>query len=62
MIVTVEDALGWPVYTIAPVKGESERNLVYLHGGGWVNEIARQHWQLAGQIAAEAQIKSAPEP
>ena len=28
--------------------------MVYVHGGGWVNQISAQHWHLAAQIAAEA--------
>ncbi|MGW5223799.1 alpha/beta hydrolase fold domain-containing protein [Nocardia niigatensis] len=45
---------GWPIYTLAPRSGRPRGNVVYCHGGGWVNEVARQHWQLAADIAAEA--------
>ena len=45
---------GWPVYTLAPVHGPATGALVYAHGGGWVNQVVRQHWQLAAQVAAEA--------
>lgn len=45
---------GWPVYTVTPTRVRPAGCLVYAHGGGWVNEIAPQHWQLAAQIAAEA--------
>lgn len=45
---------GWPVYTLTPTKSTPVGSVVYLHGGGWVNEIAKQHWQLAAQIAADA--------
>ncbi|TFD85754.1 alpha/beta hydrolase [Cryobacterium lactosi] len=44
----------WPVYTITPVSGTAAGSVVYVHGGGWVNQIAGQHWHLAAQIAAEA--------
>lgn len=52
--VEVEQVDGWPVYTILPpeVRGAT----VYVHGGGWVNEIAPQHWRLAARIAAEASM------
>ncbi len=49
-----EDAAGWPVYTITPTAGKARGSVVYLHGGGWVNEIVALQWQFAAQIAAEA--------
>ncbi len=49
--VDVEQFDGWPVYTILPP--ETRGAVVYVHGGGWVNEIAPQHWHLAARIAAE---------
>jgi acetyl esterase/lipase len=52
--VAVEQHGGWPVYTLTPQAGPARGSVVYLHGGGWVNQIARQHWQLTAQIAAEA--------
>ncbi|GAA1338307.1 alpha/beta hydrolase fold domain-containing protein [Arthrobacter roseus] len=54
--VSVDHAQGWPVYTLTPKTGRVVGGAVYLHGGGWVNEIALQHWQLAAQIAAEAKV------
>ena len=45
---------GWPVYTVTPSGVRPSGAVVYAHGGGWVNEIVRQHWQLIGQIAVEA--------
>lgn len=44
----------WPVYTITPIGGTPTGSVVYLHGGGWVNQIAGQHWHLAAQVAAQA--------
>ena len=46
--------MGWPVYTLTSAHGQSRGTVVYLHGGGWVDEIVRQHWHLACQIAAES--------
>ena len=45
---------GWPVYTITPFGSTPAGSVIYVHGGGWVNQIASQHWHLAAQIAAEA--------
>ncbi|MFE1594998.1 alpha/beta hydrolase fold domain-containing protein [Nocardia sp. NPDC058705] len=47
---------GWPVYTLTPSDGISRGALVYAHGGGWVGEIASQHWQLAARIAAQTHL------
>ena len=55
--ITRQDASGWPVYTITARSGAAQSgprgNTVFVHGGGWVNEIAAQHWRLAARIAAE---------
>lgn len=52
--VDVELDGAWPVYTLTPTASTPTGSVLYLHGGGWVNEIVRQHWQLAAQIAADA--------
>lgn len=44
----------WPVYTVTPIDSQPTGSVVYVHGGGWVNEIVRQHWQLIAQIAVES--------
>ncbi|AKK27956.1 alpha/beta hydrolase fold domain-containing protein [Mycobacterium sp. EPa45] len=46
---------GWPVYTVSPAGGRARRRAVYLHGGGWVNEIEPPHWRLIAAVAAETQ-------
>jgi acetyl esterase/lipase len=50
--VDVATRRGRPVYTIAPTRRAADGGIVYLHGGGWVGEIARQHWQLAAELAS----------
>ena len=47
----------WPVYELAPTSSAPRGSVVYAHGGGWVNEIVRQHWHLCAQIAAEARVR-----
>lgn len=54
--VSVVHDRGWPVYTLTPSDGISRGGLVYAHGGGWVGEIASQHWQLAARIAAQTHL------
>ncbi|MVU76245.1 alpha/beta hydrolase fold domain-containing protein [Nocardia sp. ET3-3] len=52
--VSVRREDGWPVYTLTPRSGRAHGNVIYCHGGGWVNEVVRQHWELAADIAAGA--------
>lgn len=54
VVSAARNAAGWPLYTVAPRNAEARGAVVYVHGGGWVNEISPQHWHLAAQIAAEA--------
>lgn len=54
VLIDVRHEHGWPVYTLTPTKTAPVGSVVYLHGGGWVNEIAKQQWHLAAQIAAES--------
>ncbi|MCV6966561.1 esterase [Mycobacterium intermedium] len=55
--VEVRRRFGWPIYTVTPASGLPCGTVVYLHGGGWVNEISTQHWQLVIQAAHEAHVK-----
>ncbi|WP_022906762.1 alpha/beta hydrolase fold domain-containing protein [Curtobacterium sp. B18] len=52
--VTVRREGPHPVYTVTPSKTTATGHVIYVHGGGWVHEISRQHWALIAQIAAEA--------
>ena len=49
--VAVATIAGWPVYTITPRARAVPRRALYLHGGAYVFEIARQHWQLVARLA-----------
>jgi acetyl esterase/lipase len=55
--VALQTRSAWPIYTLTPQKKAAERSVIYLHGGGWVNEIAAQHWKLAAQIAGEGRAE-----
>lgn len=46
-----DDSLGFPVYTVTAKSGGRSHRLLYLHGGGYVFEIARQHWTLIARLA-----------
>lgn len=45
---------GFPVYTVAPTAGPARHRAVYVHGGGWVNEIDDAHWRFVAALAAES--------
>ncbi|OIH95048.1 MULTISPECIES: alpha/beta hydrolase fold domain-containing protein [unclassified Curtobacterium] len=52
--VTVRREHGRPVYTVRPTRSTPVGETVYVHGGGWVHDISRQHWALVAQVAAES--------
>jgi epsilon-lactone hydrolase len=41
---------GFPCTTVAPRDGASGRAVVYLHGGSYTGEIAKQHWALISKL------------
>ena len=48
---------GIPLYTVGPLDGTASRFALYLHGGSYVFQIARQHWMLMADLAASAGIR-----
>lgn len=48
---------GWPVYYTAPSSGHEGCNYVmFLHGGGYINEIVPAHWRFVGQMTRNAGV------
>ncbi|SFO25536.1 Acetyl esterase/lipase [Bradyrhizobium sp. Ghvi] len=48
---------GWPVYYTAPSSGhEGCNHVMFMHGGGYINEIAPAHWRFVGQMTREAGV------
>jgi len=48
---------GWPVYYTAPSSGHEGCNYVmFLHGGGFINEIVPAHWRFVGQMTRQARV------
>jgi acetyl esterase/lipase len=48
---------GWPVYYTAPSSGHEGCNYVmFLHGGGYINEIVPAHWRFVGQMTRKARV------
>ncbi len=55
--VTLTKMGGWPVYYTAPSSGHEGRNYVmFLHGGGYINEIVPAHWRFVGKMTRKAQV------
>jgi acetyl esterase/lipase len=48
---------GWPVYYTAPLSGHEGCNYVmFLHGGGYINEIVPAHWRFVGQMTRKGRV------
>ncbi|HEY0724830.1 MAG TPA: alpha/beta hydrolase [Pyrinomonadaceae bacterium] len=41
---------GHLVWTLAPKENASEKHVIYLHGGAYVNSFASQHWALMSKL------------
>ncbi|MEU3270910.1 alpha/beta hydrolase [Saccharomonospora sp. NPDC006951] len=45
---------GFPSFTLSPEKGPVSRlRVMHLHGGGYVEQIARHHWRFATRLVRE---------
>ena len=46
---------GWPVYhTVPSASHETGNHVLFLHGGGYINEIVGAHWRLVGYLTRNA--------
>lgn len=48
---------GWPVYDVAPSYGTSRNCVLFLHGGGFINEIVRAHWRFVAHWTRAARVR-----
>jgi len=56
--VTLENVAGWPVYHLAPSASPDTGNYVmFLHGGGYFNEIVRAHWRFVAYLTRHAGVR-----
>jgi acetyl esterase/lipase len=56
--VTRKTEAGWPVYCTEPSGNTGSCNYVlFLHGGGYINEIVRAHWEFIGNLTRNARVK-----
>jgi epsilon-lactone hydrolase len=53
---------GRNVFVLTPKNGKSNRHILYLHGGAYVQNFVRQHWKfLSGLVAATHCTITAPD-
>ena len=56
--VTMMNVSGWPVYYTAPEGNQADCNyVVFLHGGGYINEIVRAHWRFVADLTRTARVR-----
>jgi epsilon-lactone hydrolase len=41
---------GYRVFTLAPGSSGSRRRIIYLHGGAYVNELTKPHWDIIAKL------------
>lgn len=47
----------WPVYDVSPLGAEPTARVLYVHGGGYINELVRPHWSLIRTLVTEARAR-----
>ncbi len=56
--VTFKSVAGWPVYYTAPsANPDVGAYALFLHGGGYINEIVRAHWRFVAYLTREARVR-----
>ncbi|HEU4770107.1 MAG TPA: alpha/beta hydrolase [Pyrinomonadaceae bacterium] len=50
--VTKSERDGHLVWTLAPKQNAGKKHVIYLHGGGYVNSFASQHWNFMTRLVA----------
>jgi epsilon-lactone hydrolase len=56
--VTRKDVAGWPVYHTPPsAQPDTGNTVVFLHGGGFIQEIVRAHWRFVGVLNRDARVR-----
>lgn len=56
--ITLKRMEGWPVYeTVSTASPQLSNQVVFLHGGGYINEIVRAHWRFIGYVTRAARVR-----
>lgn len=51
-------AAGWPVYhTALAAAPDAGNHVLFLHGGGFINEIVRAHWRFVAYLTRHAGVR-----
>lgn len=56
--VTLKHINGWPVYYTTPYSASgSDRYVIFLHGGGYIDEIVPGHWKIIGEMTRKGKVR-----
>jgi acetyl esterase/lipase len=56
--VILEFPRGWPCYTVTPRTAASpSAQVLYLHGGGYIEEVSSNHWALIRELAVRGRSR-----
>ncbi|MEU6892652.1 alpha/beta hydrolase [Streptomyces sp. NPDC046557] len=47
----------WPVYDISPRGAEAVAQVLYVHGGAYINELVRPHWAMIRTLVERARAR-----
>lgn len=47
----------WPVYDVSPRGTEPAAQVLYVHGGGYVDELVRPHWSMVRMLVTQAHAR-----
>ena len=48
---------GWPIYETAPSSAAGRHRVLFLHGGGFINEIVPAHWRFVAHLTRAAGVR-----
>lgn len=55
--VKLKEINGWPVYYTTPCSASnSDSYVVFLHGGGYIDEIVPGHWKIIGEMNRKGKV------
>lgn len=56
--IKLKNSKGWPIYYTAPSSSPGSGNyVIFIHGGGYIDEIVKGHWQIIGELTRSSNIR-----